>query len=256
MKIDNHSHGSWRLAAASLVLAAVHGVGAADLLSIDELIERHTQARGGRAAIEAVENMEIHLEITEPTFRVKAVWRGDRAGRMRIDVYGAVDRVFTEAYDGVGAWQMDAAGKVSAVSPAGTRALRHSTELPMNLRGLHELRPRGHAVTLRGMETADGRSEYVVEVELLDGFEIDYYLDSETFMISRSRNRRALHPDIDPTETVIESSFRDYRPVAGVLRNFETIDRDVLSSEQLASVVVTEMRANVAIEDGFFDRPE
>ncbi len=256
MRINTRSPRSSRCTVASLILAAVHGAGAGDVLTIDELIERHTQARGGRAAIEAVENMEIHLEITEPTFRVKAIWRGDRAGRMRIDVYGAVDRVFTEAYDGVGAWQMDVAGKVNDVNAAGARALRHSTELPINLRGLHELRSRGHALTLRGMATADGRSEYVVEVELLDGFEIDYYLDSETFMISRSRNRRALHPDVDQTETVIESRFGDYRPVAGVMRNFETADRDVLSGEQLANVVVTEMRANVAIEDGFFDRPE
>ncbi|HKS04171.1 MAG TPA: HupE/UreJ family protein [Chthoniobacterales bacterium] len=39
-------------------------------LSVDEIVERNTQAMGGQAAIEAVKSIEVDLHITDPGFEV------------------------------------------------------------------------------------------------------------------------------------------------------------------------------------------
>jgi hypothetical protein len=75
-------------------------------VGLPDLIARNTEARGWRAAIEAVHSLEVNLRIVEPTYSADGVWRVDRKGRMRIDVFIAGKRVFTEAFDGRHGWQL------------------------------------------------------------------------------------------------------------------------------------------------------
>ena len=72
-------------------------------LTLQDLIRRHTEARGGQAAIEAIRTLEATLRIVEPSDTADAVWRVDRLGRMRIDVTIDGKRVWTEAFDMPGA---------------------------------------------------------------------------------------------------------------------------------------------------------
>src|SRR5439155_20776216 len=51
-----------------------------------EVIERHTKAMGGRAAIEAIQSIEIDLHIADPKFEVDGTYFAARPGKMRIDV--------------------------------------------------------------------------------------------------------------------------------------------------------------------------
>src|SRR6266487_6755842 len=44
--------------------------------TVDEVIERHTKAMGGRAAIEAIQSIEIDLHIADPKFEVDGTYFG------------------------------------------------------------------------------------------------------------------------------------------------------------------------------------
>jgi hypothetical protein len=44
-----------------------------DSVSLDQIIERNTDAMGGRAAIEAVQSIQIDLHIKDPSFEVNAL---------------------------------------------------------------------------------------------------------------------------------------------------------------------------------------
>src|ERR1051325_6256157 len=79
-------------------------------LTVDEIIERNTQAMGGRAAIEAVESIEVDLHIADPSFAVGAKYKAARPGRMRIDIFADGKHVYTEAFDGTRAWQWKGKG--------------------------------------------------------------------------------------------------------------------------------------------------
>jgi len=101
-------------------------------------------------------------------------------------------------------------------SEQGTAALRHGIEFPFKLYGLHELHGRGHRLELLGRQKLDAVDYYQLQRTLDDGFQVQYFVNPDTWLIERERQLRALHVDIDPEPQWIETVFSDYRPVNGV----------------------------------------
>src|SRR4051812_35825132 len=101
-------------------------------LTLDQVIERNAQAVGGRAAIEAIQSIEVSLHISDPGFEADGVYYAARPGKMRVDVSVAGKHVFTEAFDGLRGWEWN--GKESKPASAkATAALHHGVELPGKL---------------------------------------------------------------------------------------------------------------------------
>ena len=221
-------------------------------LTRDELIARHTQAVGGAKAIEAVERLEIELRISEGKSTLRGVWRGDRQGRMRIDVYAGGHRVYTEAFDGKRGWQMDAKGVVTPSAQAGAAALWHGTQYPDRLLGLHEMEGLGHSLQMEGRETLDGIDYYVLKLTLSDGFVTFRYVNPRDWLIDRGRDLRAIHPDLDARKKWLENLWSEWRPVAGVLRNFHEDQVDVPTGRVLQTTDVTRIDVNSAFPAGLF----
>jgi len=234
---------------------ALLAVNAAAGPGLAEIVARHTEARGGATAIEAQRTVAIDVEITEPGFQVRGTWIGDRAGAMRIDIYDGEQRVFTESWRDGEAWQQMADGQVSTSSPAGARALAHGLVLPTNLTGLHEIAAHGAQLQLEPDEEIEGRLHHVLKAKLADGYVIEYVFDPENWMIVRSRTRRALHPDVDPAETVIESRYWNFRATDGVVRPFASEDVDLSTGAVLSQVRVLDVRVNAAVREQLFNRP-
>ena len=246
----------------SLVITAAVGLaGCATQRSSDftlaDLIARNAEARGGRAAIEAIRSLEATLTIVEPAYTADAVWRVDRQGRMRIDVAIGGKRVFSEGFDGTAGWQMAGdADRAKAASPEGNAALRHSVQMPTNVLGLHEMAAHGHRLDLADREEIGGVRYHEVVLTLDDGFATHYFIDPASFLITRSRVRKAMHPDIDPTPTTIETVWSDFRPVAGVLFPFEARDTDLATGKLLQTTTLLEISANRPAGDDLFQAPE
>lgn len=229
-------------------------------MTLEELIAAHAQARGGRAALDAVENVECELEILElgftPVITLTALYRADRQGRMRIDVSQDGLRVFTEAFDGQRGWQQGGeAAPAEYAKPQAQASLRRGPQLPVNLLAFHDLPARGHRIELLDREELDGVSFHHLRVTLDDGFTTDYYLDPDSLLLARSRNVSALHPDIDAAEKPTETQWSDYRAVAGTQRAFRSRTIDLASGKETQTVTVTALRANVAIDPGIYSKP-
>lgn len=227
----------------------------AEDLSLDQIVQRNTKAVGGKSAIESVKTIQVSLKIEEPSFSVDAVYVAERKGRMRIDIYSKGKRVYTEAYDGKKGWQQDAEGPATDSSPQGSAALLHGVILPGKLYGLHEMAMLGHKVESIGREQIDGINYYALQLTLQDGYSQKYYVHPETWLIERSRVTRALHPDVDPTPTVIEDRYLDYRSVEGIQRAFRLDEFDVSNGKILQNGTVKEMKYNVELADSLFVKP-
>src|SRR5438270_9850638 len=100
-------------------------------MTADEVIvERHTKAVGGRAAIEAIQSIEFDPHITDPKFEEDGTYFAARPGKMRIDVNAGGEHVFTEGFDGQKGWQWERKGGAQkAATEKATAALRHGVEL-------------------------------------------------------------------------------------------------------------------------------
>jgi hypothetical protein len=220
--------------------------------TVDEVIERNTQAMGGRAAIEAVKSIEVDLHIADPDFEVDGKYRSARPGQMRIDVHAGGKHVFTEAFDGQKGWQWNGKGDQGPASPKATAALRHGVELPGKLFGLHELRDRGHRIELVAREKIDGIDYYALGLTLSDGYTTTLYVDPQSWFVTRRRDVRPLHVDVDPTPTTIETSFSDFRKVDGVLFAFASTDTDLATGKILETTSVRSIKLNPQFNPAIF----
>jgi hypothetical protein len=240
------SHG-WMLGLA--LAAAAAAAGPAEL---EAIVARHVAARGGQASIESVAAFEAGIRIVEPTFEVDGSYVATRDGRMRIDILSEGRRVFTEALDRHRAWTWSPEAGVREGTAQAAAALRHGIELPFKLFGLHEVRGRGHRLELVGREELSGTKYDVLRLTLDDGFETLYYVNVATGLIDRDRQLRALHVDVDPTPEWIETTYEDYRPVAGVLFPHRQVERQLASGRVLSTVTLREIRINPPLEPSRF----
>jgi len=224
-------------------------------MKLDQLLEHHVNAIGGYAAVEGVNSIQIEFHLVEPEFAVDGIYAATRDGRMRVDIFADNVRVFSEGYDGARGWQLPQdAEHGSPTSPAGTRALQHGIE--NQLFGLHELSVRGHRLELVGLETIDNSEFYVIKVAFADGHTLWRYVNAANWLIERSRERKALHPDVDPTETTIETRFSDFREVGDdLLRAFYEMQVDLSTEQTLQTTAVRQMTINPAFAPDFFECP-
>ena len=228
--------------------------GCSRALTVDDVIERNTSAMGGRAAIEAIHSIEINLHITDPGFEVDGVYHAARPGRMRIDVQAGGKQVFTEAFDGQQGWQSHDQSEPEPASPKAAAALRHGVELPGKLFGLHEMKQRGHKIDFDGRETVDGIDYYVLRLTFGDGYTTSLYVDPQSWLITRRRDVRPLHVDVDPTPTTIEQRISDFREIAGVRFAFASTEIDLKKGKQLESTKVGSIKVNPPIDESIFKK--
>jgi len=226
-----------------------------EVKTLEEVIERNTEATGGRAAIEAVQSIAVELHIVDPDFVVDGTYLAKRPGKMRIDIKTDSRHVYTEAFDGRRGWQWKGKGtEVVDESPKATATLRHGVQLPGNLYGLHELRQLGHQIELGGRERVDGIDFYLLKLTLDDGFTTTLYVDPESWLITRRRDVRPLHIDIDPTPTTIEHRMTDFRKVDGVMRSFANTETDLKTGKLLETTTVRAITSNPKCDDTIFDK--
>jgi hypothetical protein len=217
------------------------------------VINRNTEAVGGRAAIESIQSIQVRLHIADPGFEVDGTYRAIRPGLMRIDVTAEGKHVFTEAFNRRRGWQWKGEGDVVDEGPQATATLRHGVELPGKLFGLHELQGRGHKLTLLSRETINAINYHVVRLTFSDGYSTSLYIDPNTWLITRRRDFRPLHVDVDPTPTTIETVFSDFRAVGGVKFAFTTTDTDLKTGKVLETTKCTEILVNPVIDPTVFD---
>jgi hypothetical protein len=173
---------------------------------------------------------------------------------MRIDILADGKSVYMERFDGERAWQWQGGNEEKEEGPVPSAALRHGVELPGNLFGLHEMQQRGHRLELTGREKIDGLDYFAVRVTFADGYQSLLLIDPQTWRITRRRDHRALHPDVDPTPTTIEVRKSDWRQVDGVWFAFAGEDVDLQTGKVLETTTVKEVKVNPPLDPAIFTK--
>lgn len=230
------------------------GCQANDRDSLAELIERHTESRGGEKAIENVHSLRFDLEITEPGFTVRGDYVATRDGYMRIDIYAGSERVFTEALGPDGGWQLLQGATIPEdLSADGESALKRG--LIGNLYGLHELAKFGYELSLAEAETGDTEQFWAIDQVAPDGHSQRLFMDKSSFLVTRTIDTSALHPDLDSTKLQTETQFSDFEASAGVSFARLTEKVDTATAQVVQTVVVKEIDINPSIDVSIFERP-
>ena len=221
--------------------------------TLERLLDLNADARGGKPALEGVDSVRVELHLVEPEFEAELVYVAMRPDMARVDVKIGGEHVFTEAVNAEGAWQRSGSDPVERTGAAGTAALRRGAV--GNLYGLHEFPGLGYELRLVEPLEVDGTRYHAIEITSPDGRAEVQYLDPESHLVTRKRDVRAIHPDLDPTERRVENTFLDFREVDGILRPFRILNHDLDDGERLQETTVRSVTLNAAVDPAVFDYP-
>jgi len=221
-------------------------------LSLEQILDRHLQALGGRDTVNAIHTMIQHLEYREGSFvipdafiaRMRPYYKtlGDPRN-LKVDV--------NEGYDG-SAWEYYSdPGVVLRTVGAAAAASRHGTEI---VDSLVDYLQNGTRIDFSGKSTFAGKSAYELHVTLADGFEKDVFIDPESFLIVGDRRAAKVHAFGEAVRS--ENRIGDYRRVAGVLFPYKITEIEIATGRELNLNVVQSMEANKPLDPSFFAPPQ
>jgi tetratricopeptide (TPR) repeat protein len=220
--------------------------------TLDQIIERHIAARGGRERIGVLKSLVFRGEYRE----------GDHVSphaamalmRPYYKLVGDPDQklgAFAEGYDG-SAWEYygNPGVVLRTVGPAAA-AGRHGARFD---NALIDYRAHGATVDLIGTADVAGRSAYRLLVTLQDGFRYQTFIDRESWLVCAERRTAPIHAFGEKVTS--ETRFTDYRAVEGVLFSFRSEEVEIDGGKVLNEFITKSIVANHDYGPAVFSPPE
>lgn len=236
--------------AAFLLLIGAASVARAQDLTVDQIVEKHLEARGGADRLLALRNVVYsHGKYREPGYEGS----GNAFMAMARPYYKIVGdpadtaASFFEGYDG-SAWEWyRSPGILVRTVGAANAAIRHNIDVdgPFS-----DYRRKGTTIDRVADATIDGHPAYGLNVTLRDGFQTLYFLDKSSFLIIATRQSSPIHAFGDPVTT--ESRNGDYRRVGGILFSFTSRDVDIATNREQSSMTWGNIEVDRNLPPGFF----
>jgi photosystem II stability/assembly factor-like uncharacterized protein len=237
------------LAAALLLLHA----GAAHALTVDEIVARYVEARGGAARLAAVRSLRLtgKIHLSGRGYSVEAAWGQlqKRPGQIRSEI-SLQGLTSVDAFDGKDAWSVQpfqGRRDPQRTSADEAKTLQEDADFEGPLVGWKE---KGHQVEYLGTEDVDGTPAHKLRVTLKDGNIKYVFLDSDYFLEIRVETQARIRG----VEQVSESDFGSYGQVAGVWFPF-TIESGPKGSPRTAQLTIEQIESNVDLDDAVFKLP-
>lgn len=231
---------------AALVFASVN----AHAMSVDELVAKNLDARGGAAKIQAIKTLKSEgkllfggqLEVTFVQFQ-----KAPESVRSEASLQGLTQ---VQAWDGKEAWQISPfQGRKDPEKMTTDDAKALADDAPIG--GLlADWQAHGSKVEYLGSEDVDGTDAHKLKVTLKNG-DVEYvYLDPDHFLEIRTVAQRSVRGT--RVETV--SDFGDYEQVDGVYFPF-SISTENKADGSRQQTTVEHAEANVELADSLFAFP-
>jgi hypothetical protein len=178
----------------------------------EELVAKNLAARGGAAALDAIESVKFDGTVIFPgDFQLTYAEVRTRGGDVRVDM-ALQGLTLVQGWDGRTGWRINPfEGRKDAerMSDDEARSLADTGSIRGPLQRAASL---GSTVTYLGREDFDGTNAYKLKVTEKDGDEFVYLLDPDTMLeVKMIETRR-----IRGAQLVFEYEFGDYEKVAGV----------------------------------------
>ena len=242
----------WTLILAVSVLAPAARVLAADAAapSVDEVIAKNIEARGGLDKLKAVQTMRMTGKMTMgPGIEAPLTLEFKRPASMRIE-FTLQGMTGINAYDGKTGWQMIPFGGKTDPEPMTAEDLKEAEEQSDMDGPLVDYKAKGHKVELVGKEKVEGSDAWKLKITLKTGDVRYLYLDADTFLDIKGESKRSVRG----SETEVESTYGDYKEVGGLLLP-HSIQAGAKGSDQKQNIIIDKIEINPTIETARFKMP-
>src|SRR5579871_3001864 len=181
--------------------------------TVDEIIAKNIQARGGMNKLAAIKSIRATYATEEDGKPVKLVELQKRPNKLRRNI-SIAGKTITFAYDGTTAWQSDSSAKGPRPAPADL-ALELKEEADFD-GSMVNYKEKGSTVELVGKEKSGAKGVYNLKVTSKEGHVVHVYLDAGNFL--EVKETGSYKKAGKPVDYVTLS--KDYRPVQGILFPF------------------------------------
>lgn len=233
-----------------VALLAVGFTTAALPQSAEEIVAANVAARGGLPAWRAVRTLRMTGQMdVGRDMQVPFTLLLERPMKMRLEFLFDGEMV-VQVFDGKNGWMQRPFLGRDGYEPYGADELRAAAGQAELDGPLIDYKAKGHRVKLLGRETVQGREAYKLEVTLATGVVRHIYLDAETSLEVKVDSSRQLRGK----ETALETYYRDYRPVRGLLfaHSLETLIAGESKGNRMA---IEQIELNPPLDAALFAPP-
>jgi outer membrane lipoprotein-sorting protein len=237
----------------TFVWALVAGLvaAAAGAQTVDEILAKNLEARGGRDKIKAVKSIRMSGKMVmgegmESPFTAEMV----RPNKLRRD-FTFQGMTGTMAFDGQSGWTvMPFLGKKEPEPIAGAdlKAMQDEADFDGPLVDFQE---KGHRVELVGKEDLEGTPVYKLKVTKKNGDVEYHYLDAEQYLEVRVEGKTKVHGQ----EMEGESTLGDYKKVNGLVYPF-SIQSKQKGAPGGMTITIDKIEVNPDVPASRFDMPK
>ena len=236
-----------------LALALVFLSAPAHALTVDEIVAKSIEARGGPARLKAIQSIRIFGSAKfgggDWSMEAKFASITKRPGKSRSE-FTIQGMTGVDAYDGHEGWSTEPWGGRKdpfRKSADETKGMAQDADIDGPL---VDWRTKGHKVEYLGTEDIDGTAAHKLRITLKDGDVVYQYLDPDTFL----EIREVKESHVRGTERVSEVDLGAYAQVAGVWMAFES-DSGAKGEPKTAHFRVEHVDVNVDAPDSLFPFP-
>jgi outer membrane lipoprotein-sorting protein len=231
-------------AAAFLLPLAAHSQ------TVDEIIAKNAEARGGIDKLRTIKSLKMTAHLSQGSFRATYVQENKRSDKVREEtiIQGMAQ---VQAYNGKSAWQINPFGgrkDPELMSADDTRALILDVD-PEGL--LIDYKEKGHKAELIGHDPVEGTDCYKIKLTLKDGDIRYYYLDADSYLEIKIETQSNVRGAVQFTDTMLG----DYEQVDGIYFPFFVEIGETGGSDQRLRYTVEKIEVNAPLDDSLFSLP-
>lgn len=228
---------------AALCAALVFAASVAHAQTVDELLAKNIQAKGGADKLKETNTVRMTGKANVQGMDVPIVTSAKRPFFMHneMDMGG---QKMAQGFDGTTMW-IAMPGMPAQAIPGGPQieAMKeNSTFDPIFL----DYKTKGHKIELAGKETDGGKAVHHLVVTTKQGTVFHYYLDAETGLETKFTTTA----DMGGQKAEIETRMSDYRAVDG--RTLPFTITQIVNGNQAAQMKFEKIEFNIPIDDAIF----
>jgi hypothetical protein len=241
---------SWVLRFALCVLAAIPCLCLnAGAQTVDEVIARNIEARGGLDKLQSVRSIRTTAKFTQGSFRADFRQENKRTDKVReeIIIQGMAQ---VQAYDGKTGWQISPFGGRKDPELLSQDDLK-SLAVDADMDGpLIQYKEKGHKAQLVGHDSMEGTDCFKIKLSMKNGDVRYYYLDTDSYLELKVEIQTTIRGALQESELY----YGDYEQVNGIYYPF-TVEQAQKGSSSRAQISVEKIEQNIPLEDAIFSMP-
>ena len=216
--------------------------------TVDELIKKNIDARGGIQKLKAVKSMKATGKITPQGLEIPITLQQKRPAMVRMDAVFQ-GKSLIQSYDGETGWKIDPFQGSSDPEKVAGDDLKDLQEQSDVDGALVDYKDKGHTVELIGKEDLEGTPVYKLKLTLKNGDVRYFYLDAENYLeLKVTSKRKTPGGEID-----VDQYLGNYKPVNGIMFPF-SIETKVKGQSQ-NQITIDKVEMDVPIDDSIFKMP-